>query len=274
MASLLVVTDFDGTLACSTGAVSAKDREVLQSLSGKAIRVIATGRNLFSAKRVLPPDFPIDYLIFTSGAGIADWKTQEVLASHHLESDDIQTVYRVLHHKDLDFMVHGEIPQNHEFQYRESGRENKDFVSRKNHYRGYCSPLHQISSLQKSAQFLVIQPPHLGDSLYSQLRMELKDYAVIRASSPFDKVSLWVEIFHKNVAKENAASWIAARHGIAPENTFALGNDYNDIGLLSWASAPYVVENGLAELRSRHTVVASNENNGFSDAIQHWLTMR
>ena len=45
------------------------------------LRVIATGRNLFSARKVLPPDFPVDYVLFSSGAGIMDWPAQRLLRS-------------------------------------------------------------------------------------------------------------------------------------------------------------------------------------------------
>ena len=75
----IVVTDLDGTLLPSQGCISKKNYNTLVSLRDKEIiRVIATGRTLYSAMAVLPEDFPIDYLIFSSGAGIIQWNTKEL----------------------------------------------------------------------------------------------------------------------------------------------------------------------------------------------------
>ena len=76
----ILITDLDGTLLNQERKVSPADRDALQRCPDHGIvRVVATGRNLYSAHKVLTPDFPIDYLIFSSGAGLVDWPRQELL---------------------------------------------------------------------------------------------------------------------------------------------------------------------------------------------------
>jgi len=69
----IVITDLDGTLLPSKGAFHPTDVATLQALAQTPIlRLIATGRSLYSAYKAIPLNFPIDYLIFSSGAGILD----------------------------------------------------------------------------------------------------------------------------------------------------------------------------------------------------------
>ena len=78
----MVVTDLDGTLIRSDRTFADDDLEALRVLGSEGIvRVIATGRSLYSARLVLDPEFPIDYLIFSTGAGILEWQSQTLILS-------------------------------------------------------------------------------------------------------------------------------------------------------------------------------------------------
>ena len=59
-----VVIDLDGTLLNDKRKVGEKDIKTLKQLGEKDIvRIIATGRSLYSFNEVINEDFPIDYLI-------------------------------------------------------------------------------------------------------------------------------------------------------------------------------------------------------------------
>ena len=62
-----IITDLDGTLLPRGGSISADTLEAFRLAGNKGcIRIIATGRNLYSALKILPAGFPIDYLVFSS----------------------------------------------------------------------------------------------------------------------------------------------------------------------------------------------------------------
>ena len=66
----MVITDLDGTLLNSGRIVSPENRRALERLGELGVvRVIATGRSLFSFNKVIERDFPVDYLLFSSGGG-------------------------------------------------------------------------------------------------------------------------------------------------------------------------------------------------------------
>jgi len=92
----MIFTDLDGTLLTTDRKVSKLDYRSLQLLGDKEIfRVVATGRSVHSTFRVFENNFPIDYLIFSNGAGVLDWKTKEVLYSQFLEREKVLKIAKL-----------------------------------------------------------------------------------------------------------------------------------------------------------------------------------
>lgn len=267
----MLVTDLDGTLTRPDGTIGARNLEALRALGQAGVpRVVATGRSAFGARRVLPADFPIDYLVFSSGAGVIDWRTGELLVCHHMRAEDIASIGRALLGMNVDFMVHKPIPGNHEFVYWETGRENPDFKRRRERHAAYCRPWDGKTAIAEASQFIVVDPTPRSSALYERVRASLAAFNVFRATSPLDGLSAWIEIFPPSVSKALACEWVAARLGVAREKVLAVGNDYNDIDLLDWAGMPFVVANAPDELRAAYPSVAASADDGVAEAIARW----
>lgn len=264
-----VFTDLDGSLRCSQQGIHPQDRHTLIRLGQQGIlRVVATGRSLYSARKALPPDFPIDFLIFSSGAGILDWHKQQLIRQHELNAQQALQALQCLLELKLDCMLHYPVPDNHYFWYlRQRGLA--DFEQRLELYADFASPLPPAWS-EACCQLLAITEASQAAPLYQKLREQLPDLSVIRATSPLDGSSGWLEIFPKQVSKSQAAQWLTERH--AWQLTLAFGNDYNDLDLLTWSQQAYVAADAPAELRSRFEAVANPAAAGFSQAVEKWLS--
>ena len=264
----MIVTDLDGTLLDSRSQLSRRNRSALEALGRRGIvRVVATGRSLYSALRVLDSAFPIDYLAFASGAGVMTWPGRRLLIAHHMERTDALHAIGILVAADMDFMVHAAVPENHRFYFRGSGRDNPDFRHRIERYHAFAEAWPGALPAQSGiSQLLVIEPPHAGTT-YASLRATLTGLNVIRTTSPLDTVSHWIEIFPPTVSKSIASEWLRKRHCVPIEDVIGVGNDHNDTDLLDWAGNARVVANAAASLRERFTVVASNDDNGFAEAV-------
>ena len=84
----LAISDLDGTLLQGEAEISDTDLAAFALLESRGIpRVIATGRSLFSTRRVLQNDFPIDYLVFSAGAGVMDWREQKLLRKQTIPAE-------------------------------------------------------------------------------------------------------------------------------------------------------------------------------------------
>ena len=166
-----------------------------------------------------------------------DWRSKELLKkAESLKRTEVQKVALILRSRDLDFMIHRPIPENHFFTYYPSGRDNPDFESRCLIYKKFATtgslPTRQFPP---ACQLLAIENENHRQSLYEEIKNKLKYLKVIRTTSPLNGRSTWIEIFPGTVSKGLASSWLAARLGLKADQVMALGNDYNDLDLLHWA---------------------------------------
>jgi HAD superfamily hydrolase (TIGR01484 family) len=269
----MVVTDLDGTLLDGAGQLGDGNRAALERLGAQGVvRVVATGRSLYSARLVLPPDFPIDYLAFASGAGICTWPDGELLVAHHLMREELERAAACLHRRRLDFMLHLALPDSHHFLFRRGGGdENPDFERRLERYRAFATPYPAaLAGDVVASQFVAIEPAR-GESQHEAIAAELAELNVVLTTSPLDAVSPWTEIFPARASKSRAAAWLCERAGIGPEHVIAVGNDWNDRDLLAWAGRPHVVANAPDALRARYPVVAAHDQGGFAQAVAKLL---
>ena len=251
----------DGTLLPRNGTIPAEDIRTLRSLETAGVkRVIATGRSLYSARRVLDTGFPIDFLVFSSGAGIMEWKTGNLLSRSGLDRECVEGITDFLDRSGVNYMVHGPVPENHYFHYRRHRSESTDFDRRLELYKPFARPMGPglETLIPEAAQVLVIIPP--DEFLLESIRGTLEpQYHVIRATSPLDGHSIWLEIFPPGISKGSAIRFLCRRLKIAPGRTLALGNDYNDRDMLEMAGSAWVVPEAPQELKEKYGVV---ENQG------------
>ncbi len=269
----LFVTDLDGTLLRSDRTFAAADLAGLRRLGTLGVvRVVATGRSIFSFENIRPADLPVDYVIFSSGAGIAEQPGGKILRSASLETDEIRHAVSVLRSLHLDFMVQRSIPETHTFGYVAGSNTNPDFEARISLYRRFAFPLHDdIDGFGPATQLVAIVPPAQAPAALAAVRRMLKGLTIIRTTSPLDGRSTWIELFPAGVSKGLTAEWLAAELGVSRTHTLSVGNDFNDLDLLEWARTRFVMANAPAELRERFPTVASNDGCGVAEAIERWI---
>lgn len=269
---MFIVSDLDGTLVEKDKAISDENRlafKEVRSLGG--LSAIATGRSLFGVQTELAADFPLDYLIFSSGAGIYDWKKQELVHKTVLSGQDVHQIFSFLKSEGLDFTIQLEAPDSHRFYHSAHNPTNSDFMDRLSYHHEHSSPLFDDSLPSGASEFIVIEKAEQGLSTLDKIKTKLENtFNIVRATSPFDGNSMWIEIFHKSVSKGNAAEWVRKKHELPKNKTFALGNDYNDLQLLAWANNPLVVKTAAAELLDRYTNLEKSIDLALSEALEKW----
>jgi len=264
----IVFTDLDGTLLDTERTVSAGNLQSLVRLGERGIvRVIATGRSLYSFSRVIAPPFPVDYLIFSSGAGILDLRSSQLLFSANLEQADIDFITARLQAQRTDYMVHCQVPDNHRFVYHDAGGGNEDFHRRIRLYREFASAYeHTAGFPSPAAQVIAVLPR--DPARFTRLQSCLENYHVIRTTSPLDHHSIWMEIQPHEVHKGSAAARLCRHLGIDPAQSVGIGNDYNDIDLLDFTRQSFLLGNAPSDLQRYQRLTRSNDEDGFSRAVE------
>ncbi|MCB0406016.1 MAG: HAD family phosphatase, partial [Bdellovibrionales bacterium] len=272
----LVVSDLDGTLVSRNREVQPSVLRALESLGDRNIlRVVATGRSLHSVRKLLPRNFPIDVLIFSCGAGTLCWKTGSLLKKHSLtETESAELAAFLLKRRDLCFMLHREIPENHHFLYFQTHSPPEDFVRRLDLNRSYAEELKAGWPAETRATQAIVIVRQTEASIYEELKSTLRNYSVIRTTSPLDHASIWIEVFPHDVSKGRTTNWLAEQLGVRSSFAMGMGNDYNDTDLLDWAGAAFVVSEAPETLKGRYRVVGSCEAGGAAQAIELWLRER
>ena len=263
----MVIMDLDGTILPRKGKIDERDLELIEMLEKeKVCRVIATGRSVFSFKRALGNDFPIDYLIFSSGAGILDWKNKELIYSRNLQSYETQTIVKKLWSEKLSFALHEPIPDNHKYLYADIDNTTPDFYYRNELYSQYAKPLENPEAeFGEACQFLIISKNNSG--VHEKIKQMFPGHHVERTTSPLDGESIWTEIFPLGISKGSGSLFLANKLNIPLSNIMAVGNDYNDVTLLDWAENSFIVSGSPDELCEKYEVVGDDEHTGLCDAV-------
>jgi Cof subfamily protein (haloacid dehalogenase superfamily) len=268
----LFVTDLDGTLLRSDQRVASDDLKALERLGRRGItRAVATGRSLFSYQRA-GIQLPVEYLIFSTGTGIFSFAHNDIVHQNRLNPGEVARAAAVFEKIGVDYSIHEPVPRNHCFAYRCNHKSNPDFDHRLQLYQGFCRKLDTVpESFGPAAQLLAVLPSEQTEMLLPLIRRQMTGLNVIRATSPLDGRSTWVEIFPSTVSKSLTAAWLADRLKIGREKSMCIGNDYNDQDMLEWAGVSYVVDNAPDTLKARFDAVASNNGCGVAEAIDRWL---
>jgi len=271
----LVATDLDGTFLKNDKSISDKNIEMLNLLGEKQIfRVVATGRNLEKTMDVISAEVPFDYIVFSSGAGVYDWKQKKMLFQQNMSKQNVQQIADFLFDLDLNFHLFKPVPENYKCWYHRGSVPCSEFESYYQYYLSHSEPLIKDQILDSEAcQFLVVfpnDPMHFLD-LKNEIERLFPEVKVVRTSSPLETGYIWMEIFHQSVSKGNGVKFLCDSLQIEHEYTLGIGNDFNDLDLLEFTNYSYLVENGPQEMKGRFLSAKSNEENAFAQAVQKHL---
>ncbi len=268
----LVATDLDGTFLKDDKTICKNDLDMLEELGRKQIvRVAATGRNLKKVKEVISAHIPFDYIAFSSGAGIYDWKNRQLLSSQNMKKETANAISAILKERGLGFHLFRQVPNNYKCWYYRGGRECDEFERYFDFHNSVSEPLPKSMQVNEDVcQFLVIfpNPSEEFHQLKEDLENQFDEIKVIRSSSPLLTDYIWMEIFHANVSKGNAVRFLCDHVNVHPEQTFGIGNDYNDLDLLEFTSLSYLVSNGPDDMKSSYLSAPSNEECAFSSSLR------
>ncbi|HJF69639.1 MAG TPA: Cof-type HAD-IIB family hydrolase [Butyricimonas virosa] len=270
-----IIIDLDGTtLPRNWHQISEENRKALEEAGRQGVvRILATGRSVFSLNNTLPEGLPVDYMVFSSGAGIMHWEDKEILLTRELSAEETLEIATHLWKYDINFTIQQRIPDNHHFYYRNISSLHEDFRRRIENYPGLGTPISSTDEIRGGAtQFLVILDAQQLQ-LHGDIQQKLSTYSVIRSTSPIDNQAIWTEVFAPDVNKGTSCQLLLDQLGIHYDECAGLGNDYNDLDFLKRCGHPFIVSNAPKPLRDQFDNMPADEDNGLAVFIRHALTL-
>jgi Cof subfamily protein (haloacid dehalogenase superfamily) len=119
----------------------------------------------------------------------------------------------------------------------------------------FCGPISRMQVAVRALEF-------------SQIKDQI---TVVRTEYPVRDLCI-VDVLNRDCSKGHALKRWAQYRGIPREQVMAIGDNFNDLEMLAFAGAPFIMGNACEELKARGWPVTScNDENGVAAAVEQVL---
>ena len=274
----LLALDIDGTLLNPRGEITPRTLSAINQARQQGVLVVlVTGRRFGSARDLLVRlqlDIP---LVSHNGALTKNIKTLETLDFHPLDAELAREMIRFGRAHSVD-MICNDDPHGVGTMVIESISEsNKPQQRYLNQYR---SAVVEVPDLLEHIQSPPIQLTVSGrcdpTEEFERRLGELMEGRVQLFKTRYRAFDLTIlDVLSTTASKGESVARIARQHGIAQEETMAIGDNHNDLTMLRYAGLGVVMANAEDELKQMgFEQTTSNEEDGVAEAIEKFILTR
>ena len=267
----LIALDIDGTLLNSRWEVSATNLAAIAEATRRGIEVaLVTGRRYdFALPVVQQIESPLT-MIVNNGAMVRA-KDGATLLRHLLPKD---TALRVIQATNLwrgCTSVVFDRPRANQVVVEKIDFEDGIrgmYYRRNREFLGEAMPLESCLSEDPIQVMLAgpVAPMREAENVLRSVRFSREFTLAVTLYE--DKDFSMIDVIHPSITKGSTLSEWAALRGIARGDILAIGDNHNDLEMLSFAGIPVVMGNGVPELKVRGWYVTlSNDEDGVAAAI-------
>ncbi|MCE5038477.1 Cof-type HAD-IIB family hydrolase [Staphylococcus auricularis] len=281
----LIASDMDGTLLNASHEISEENIAAIQHAQSLGITVvIATGRAFYEANEpVEKAGLKMPYICL-NGAEVRD-ETHNILNTSHLNDALINKITEALNEEDIYYQVYTNLgiytedPQRDLDIYidiAEQGGQEADVEKIKAGIQGRIDNgslkvVDNYDDIGKVPGEIVMKILAFDGDLEKIERVSAK-----LAQSPNLAISSSsrgnIEITHSDAQKGNALEMIADQLNIDMKDVLAVGDNLNDLSMLSRVGYPVAMQNAIDELKEIAIhITDTNEQSGVGKAIEHFI---
>lgn len=263
----LVATDLDGTLLNSQGKLTKNTIDVFHRMKEQNINiVIASGRTSDEISRMIQPldleHYPHGYIISYNGVLTTKTCPFEIIEETFLEPDLANTIIDYL--VDLNFKVHvftpGKIYVSHDIEFYLKNETERQKISIRVDYRKQKinEPVYKILVYDEMEKLNLLKdtiPP-----------------AILEKALVFKSHSQLLEFVSIGGSKGDALTKLMERLSVSTSDSFAFGDEENDISMLKAVGTAVAVGNAKPLVKqSAHIVTLSNDYDGVAEILNHYV---
>jgi Cof subfamily protein (haloacid dehalogenase superfamily) len=253
MTKKAIIIDLDGTLLNSKKQVSDYDISMINKCQNeKNVIIIATARPYRTVISRLPGDFLPSYYVLCNGAWIIN--SGKIVFRHEIEKEIVELVCKDLKKNNYNPMIEA----------------NDTFFadgSNESWFEGDIKRFDEYPAIS-ACKILVYCKDGLEESKIKSIVPEDLTYVIT------DNRTL-LQISAKNCTKVTACEEILKLENIEWENTYAFGDDNNDIPVFKRCGFPIAMKNATEELKTiAKYVTDTNDNSGVGKAIETFVFKR
>lgn len=253
----LIALDVDGTLINDDHHLTPRVRAAVRAVSEHAEIVLCTGRGSLSALTVLN-ELGLDGTMIThNGASIVDSRSREVLVQRAIDPLSAKRYIDYCRDNGIHFDMNTPFDL-----YVEELSE----VTTQMYERMYARPIirGREDALPASlVKLSIFAPAETLDRTQEVWGGWHNDLQVVRSGDYF------IDVQHPLASKGAALAHLAELRGISREETLAIGNYYNDMGMIDFAGWGVAMANSPAALlEAADEVTLSNNEDGVAKVLE------
>jgi len=271
----LIAVDLDGTLLNSKVELSTENRDALNRAHEAGIEIVlGTGRRHDFALPIAK-SLEFDLWLFSSNGAVTRSTRDETFHRDLLPKETAirlaQAMRRYRNYMVLTFdrpAMGAIVCENHEELYGVIQRwmdKNADFIE-------YISPI-ELALTEDPIQAMFCGPIELMNQAQEDLNATgfREDMTVLRTQYDFRDLCI-VDILNAGCSKGHALERWAQHRGLERSEVMAIGDNYNDVEMLTFAGHPVIMGNACAELKlNGWTETLHHDEHGVAAAIEQVL---
>ncbi|MFL6205744.1 MAG: HAD family hydrolase [Acidimicrobiales bacterium] len=257
----LVATDLDGTLLGLEDVVSERTRKAIRAVADAGIHVVAaTGRSQWTAMPLVEPADGLDLVVCSNGASLYHVREERSLASYPIADRVIDEILTTLD-RALPGCVYGW--ETDDDLHYEAG-----FLAYRPNLDRPASPDLAVGERPASIRKLMVGHPQVQhyELLDAVVPLTPRGAFATTSGAPF------VEITGEGIDKAFGVRKVCERLGVGAEEVLAIGDNHNDIAMVTWAGRGIAMGNAHpALLAVVDEQTASNVEDGVAQVLESLL---
>lgn len=256
----ILFTDLDGTLLKNDKTISAKNKKAIdRMLAAGHLLAAATGRSVDTALKVLTPHGlagPGFYMVACNGAVVYDCGQKRMLMEQTVPLPYVEYLFAEAER----YKLHIHTYDDKDVLAKRDCRELQYYVSRT---QATYRILEDVFGILDKApnKVLLVSSDH---ERLLRFEEDHREWAASRTTSVFSCPE-YLEYCPKNTDKGTGISFLREYLKVRPEETYAVGDEQNDIPMILAAGWGIAMKNGVEETRAVADYVTEQDNN--HDAI-------
>ena len=264
----LITIDIDDTLVNSEKQITPRVKQALQTATNQGVKVVlATGRPLSGVQDYLTQlhlanqsgQFAITY-----NGSVVQTTAGEQLGGHELSLADYKKFKAIAEKYNSYIQV-----ESLSYAITANTMVNR-FANGENNMVRMPLKFQLVSDMttdEHYVKFMFIDEAEKIDELAEHMPQELKDeYYIVKSTPNF------LEVMHKQSTKGNGLQLLADKLGIDMSETMALGDQHNDLTMISASGIGVAMANAVPEVKATADVMTTSQNeDGVGLAVEKWV---
>ncbi|EFG56093.1 hypothetical protein C5L18_000988 [Lactobacillus amylolyticus] len=266
----LIACDLDETLISDDSTICERNREAIKKALSLGVKFVpATGRGYVAIANILRElnlyNKADEYVISFNGGCISENKDNQILKFTGIPFKKAEELFNI--GKNFDVCIHVYTKEK-VYLYHASDDE-----------FDYMKVRHPVEKIDDQTDLSFLKGEKIAKMIYGNQNMnylhevadkiknETADLDVSYSSNRF------LELNHAGINKGTGLIWLADKLGIKPEETMALGDNWNDLSMIQAAGLGIGMQNAVPDMKKDCDFITAANNNqgGVGEAIERFI---